>query len=42
MAVRDDRSDVKQTTWKHSGFSVDNTVGVGANDPQGRRQLIGR
>ncbi len=29
-------------SWKHSGFSVDNTVGVGANDPQGRRQLIGR
>ncbi len=26
-------------SWKHSGFSVDNTVGVGANDPQGRRQL---
>ena len=24
-------------SWKHSGFSVDNTVGVGANDPQGRR-----
>ncbi len=23
-------------SWKHSGFSVDNTVGVGANDPQGR------
>jgi len=26
-------------SWKHSGFSVDNTVGVAANDPQGRRQL---
>ena len=25
--------------WKHSGFSVDNTVGVGENDRQGRRQL---
>ncbi|MDP6723861.1 MAG: transposase [Arenicellales bacterium] len=26
-------------SWKHSGFSVDNTVGVGENDRQGRRQL---
>ncbi len=23
-------------SWKHSGFSVDNTVGVAANDSQGR------
>ncbi len=29
----------KLWAWEHSGFSVDNKVRVGANDPEGRRQL---
>ena len=29
----------KLLSWEHSGFSVDNKVHVGANDPEGRRQL---
>lgn len=29
----------KLLAWEHSGFSVDNSVHVGANDPEGRRQL---
>ncbi len=29
----------KLLAWERSGFSVDNKVRVGANDPEGRRQL---
>ena len=29
----------KLLAWKHSGFSVDNKVRVGANDPERRRWL---
>ncbi|HEY5718819.1 MAG TPA: hypothetical protein VIW02_00405, partial [Gammaproteobacteria bacterium] len=29
----------KLLAWEHSGFSVDNSVRVGAQDAEGRRQL---
>ena len=30
----------KLLAWEHSGFSVDNKVRVGADEPEGRRQLV--